>query len=592
VANDENYKIVSMVATGGTAELYKAVQTSLDRIVAIKQLHNHLTEDENFTRRFILEAKAAASLDHENIVKIIDFGAGDGAYRMVMEFIEGESLRDILDRWRQIPEPLVLAIAYQTCLGLEHAHAKGIIHRDIKPGNIMLTATGRVKITDFGLAKLTQMPTQHTAANSILGTPAYMSPEQAFGESVDLRSDLFSLGIMLYECLTGHQPFHGDNYMGVIQNIIKQNAPHPSKFNVELSPGVETILLKLMNKARDARFQSAGDLKKAIEEHLGLEALRQATENLKSLLITDGATIVLPKTEQARRTRRRLRRGFTAALVGGALCATVAAVYVLTPDTIRGFIDEAIGFSGRAAQNEPVVQRGDLLSAGLLEGHVDPVFPDSLVRETTGNVAEAAETHTVTKAVQPAAEPTQVETASETPPETPAADVTASTPGITAAAEQSEPKPPRVESPVAAVKKGWLTIRTEPAAEIYIDGEYIGDAPASRIELPSGSHTLECRTPKHDPYRETINITTGELSTRNIVLQRLVGRISLSTIDGAEVFVDGVLVGVTPLADPIELDAGQHQLTVKKAGYHVWNNVVTLDEKQILPLKITLSVIY
>ena len=304
----KNYQILELVATGGTAVLYKAVQTSLDRVVAVKKLHHHLTTDENFTRRFILEAKAAASLDHENIVKIIDFGVEDGTYMMVMEFIEGESFRDILDKWKQLPANFALAVCHQVCMGLEHAHAKGIIHRDIKPGNVMLTRMGRVKITDFGLAKLAQEQTQHTAANSILGTPLYMSPEQAFGESVDQRSDLFSLGTMLYESLTGCQPFYGENYMGVIQNIIHQNAPNPARFGVDLPSGVEAILLRAMHKNRDNRFQSAREFRQAIEKHMGLEALKDATENLRSLLAADGATMVLPKTERARNQKKRLRR--------------------------------------------------------------------------------------------------------------------------------------------------------------------------------------------------------------------------------------------------------------------------------------------
>ena len=349
-----------------------------------------------------------------------------------------------------------------------------------------------------------------------------------------------------------------------------------------------------MNKSRDARFQSAGDLKQAIEKHLGLETLREASENLKSLLVTDGATMVLPRTERAHRTKIRLRRGLTAALVTGTLCVA-AAGYVLAPDTIRGYIDEVRAFTGKAGEDQANIQRGDLLGAGLLDGYVEPVLPDSGAKES-----EDAAANTLTATAQPTRTPPR---AAPTPPAAlvvSTADSTANTrssDGLTVAtavtgSTATKPKPSRVAKPVEAVKTGWLSIRTEPAAEIYVDGRYTGDTPASRIKLTSGSHTLECRSPKHETYHETIHITTGELSTRNIVLQKRVGRISLSTIDGAEVFVDGVLIGVTPLADPLELDAGKHQLTVKKAGYHVWNNVVTLEERQLLPLKITLSLIY
>jgi hypothetical protein len=144
----------------------------------------------------------------------------------------------------------------------------------------------------------------------------------------------------------------------------------------------------------------------------------------------------------------------------------------------------------------------------------------------------------------------------------------------------------------AAEKTGWLSVTTEPAAEVYIDGNYIGDTPRHRLELARGRHTLECRSPNHEPYVETLNISTGELSSRNIIMTTLAGQISLSTNEGAEVYLDGVFLGPTPLKEPIEVEAGRHQLTVKKAGYHVWNNSVVVDARQTLTLKITLSTIY
>ncbi|MFH1755137.1 MAG: serine/threonine-protein kinase, partial [Candidatus Latescibacterota bacterium] len=284
----KSIQIIDTIASGGTAVLYKAVQTSLDRAVAVKKLHPHLTNDPNFTRRFVLEAKAAASLDHENIVHVIDFGVEDESYQIVMEYVEGESLKQVIERWNPMPVDFALAVAYQVLLGLQHAHTKGIIHRDIKPGNILLTRYGKIKITDFGLAKLTQSQTQETAADSILGTPLYMSPEQAFGESVDCRSDLFSLGTMLYEMLTGKQPFADENYMGVIQNIINKSVPSPKRFNCELPPAVESILSRALSKNRDARFQNATDFRLAIENYLGALRLKELQEDLKSLLITNG----------------------------------------------------------------------------------------------------------------------------------------------------------------------------------------------------------------------------------------------------------------------------------------------------------------
>jgi len=619
--SSKNYQIMELVATGGTAVLYRAVQTSLDRVVAVKKLHHHLTTDENFTRRFILEAKAAASLDHENIVKIIDFGVEDGTYMMVMEFIEGESLREILDKWKQLPLALAFALVHQICMGLEHAHAKGIVHRDIKPGNIMLTRSGRAKITDFGLAKLSQGQIQQTAANSILGTPLYMSPEQAFGESVDQRSDLFSLGTVLYECLTGHQPFHGESYMGVIQNIIHQHAPHPSKYGVVLPAASEGIVLKSMHKNRENRFQSAREFRQAVEKFLGLDALKEANENLKSLLATDGATVVLPRTERVRTRKRRVRKGVTVAFTIAAVALVAALGFFYAPDAVRKPLADRLARSGTGTAAESPARdeqtgRRDVFSAGMTGGLGETAPADTAAALRSGAKSTVAPNDSPASdensSVSPAPEGARAASSSyegsgdgdrqssEVQDDAGEERTESNLPNSNGTREPARPSEgqvsaraePQPEKTVETVKSGWLSVTSEPTAEVYVDGVYRGDTPSPRMELASGRHALECRSPRHETYLETVSITAGELSSRDIVLQRLAGRISLSTIEGAEVYLDGVLIGVTPLAGPLELDAGNHQLTVKKAGYHVWNNAVSIEARQLLPLKIALSPIY
>ncbi len=641
--SDSKYQILKLVAKGGTAVLYSAVQISLDRVVAIKKLHQHLTEDENFTRRFVLEAKAAASLDHENIVKIIDFGVEDHAYQIVMEFIDGESLRGILDKWKQLPNDVALAIVYRVCQGLEHAHNKGIVHRDIKPGNIMITNTGRVKITDFGLAKLTQQTTQHTADNSILGTPLYMSPEQAFGESVDHRSDLFSLGTTLYEMLTGVQPFRDEHYMAVIQNIIKKNAPHPSKFNAEMPPTVQSLLGKAMNKSREARFQSAGDFKKAIEKELGLRRLKESGESLRQLLNTEGETIVLPKTIVGRARQRRLRRGFIAALVTATLFGAAGAGYTLGPPAIQKQMHNAVAWVSEkvSSPQEPgdhmTASSGDLMNpyAAALEPDIAAVqaAPDSSTTKTADASAVETPEEPVAKKNSDAQQPAQTPPppagttpAGTTPAGTTPAGTTpaGTTPAEAAPAEAAPAEAAPVETtpvatepvttepppaPVTAqktvepeaeeapkpvkVRTGWLSVTATPSAEIYVDGEFRGmSPPALNIELPRGSHRLQCKLPGYNSYTETVYITAGELSNRNVALKKPQGWLSITATAGAEVSVDGSFVGVTPLGKGLKLDAGAHQVTVKKAGFNMWSNQITIRADETMPLNIVLSPLY
>jgi len=560
MSDSKNIKIIQTVASGGTAVLFKAVQTSLDRVVAVKRLHQHLTNDENFTRRFVLEAKAAASLDHENIVHVIDFGSEDGCYQMVMEFVEGESLSDILERWRPIKSDMALAIVHQICLGLEHAHSKGIVHRDIKPGNIMITTYGRVKITDFGLAKLTQAATSQTAANSILGTPLYMSPEQAFGESVDQRSDLFSLGTVLYELLSGKQPFASENYMGVIQNIIHKEIPTVSEINPDVPVEVEAIASKALAKDRENRFQTAREFRESIEDYLGVLRLNELSETLRVLLGKPTSTQVLQKTTAVDSGIRRKKRspwGVPALLAFVLVAAgSVAAIFSPAVRDQLGIATERNESQAAAGVADPASYLSDFAAA------IDQKPPEPIIRTVIDTIISHETTQeTVYVAVKPEPAPEKTE----------------------------EPEAPK-EKPAPKPRLGYLSINARPGAEVYVDGVYKGDTPPPlSLKLTGGDHKVECRHPRYENYVENLKITTGELSRRDVTLKKLMGVISLATQEGAELYVDGVLVGSTPFKKPIELDAGPHMLTLKKEGFYTWNSNVTVEPKRVMPLKITLS---
>jgi serine/threonine protein kinase len=583
VSEGKKYQILKLVAKGGTAVLYKAIQTSLDRVVAVKKLHPHLTEDENFTRRFVLEAKAAASLDHTNIVKIIDFGTEDRLYYMVMDFIQGESLRELLDKWKRIPIDVALAIVHEVLGGLAHAHSKGIVHRDIKPGNIMIAEDGRPRITDFGLAKLLEGSTHQTAADTVLGTPLYMSPEQAFGESVDQRSDLFSLGTMLYEMITGIQPFADDNYMGVINNIAKKNAPHPSRLSVAVPQPVTAILSRAMNKNRDARFQSAGQFQKAIEKYLGHAKLNEAQGAIKHLLTTEGATVQLPATALAEERKSRLRRGLMAAVAVVTLFGAAGVGYTLAPEDVQYRLSTTVRgwFDGRPRTHHNI-QTSDMGPPGA---YLNSLLADSAKTPPGIDTATEPPTHPGANTATPPAPrnttPTTTQPASSTS-KPPAPEPPASSPQ--AQVDEPEESPEKIET-------GWLSVASEPHAEVYVNNKYMGDTPL-KVELPPGTHRLECRSPSFETYRENVNITRGELSRRSVSLKKLSGHIVLTATEGAEVLIDGVVVGVTPLKDAIKVDVGRHQVTVKKAGYNVWNNQITVSADQRLPLNIMLSPLY
>jgi len=253
-----HYKIIEKLGEGGMGVVYKAQDTKLDRLVALKFLPPHLTSEPVEKERFIHEAKAASALSHTNITTIHEIDEFEGHMFIVMEYCEGRTLKQVIEK-ETLSIKKVLDIGIQVCEGLAMAHEKGIVHRDIKSDNIMLTPRGQVKIMDFGLAKL-KGATKLTKTRSTLGTLAYMSPEQAQGEEVDQRSDIFSFGVVLYELLTGKLPFAGEHQAAVIYSIINEEPQPIARFNNQVSAKLEDMVFKALAKDLEERYQHIDDL--------------------------------------------------------------------------------------------------------------------------------------------------------------------------------------------------------------------------------------------------------------------------------------------------------------------------------------------
>jgi len=256
--NISHYKILEKLGEGGMGVVYKAQDTKLDRLVALKFLPQHFTSDPVEKERFIHEAKAASALNHPNITTIHEIDEFEGQMFIVMEYCEGKTLKQIIEK-ESLSIKKVLDIGIQIGEGLAIAHEKGIVHRDIKSDNIVLTPRGQVKIMDFGLAKL-KGATKLTKTRSTLGTAAYMSPEQASGEEVDQRSDIFSFGVVLYELLTGQLPFKGEHSAAIIYSILNEEPQPVARFNNKVSAKLEDIVFKALAKEREERYQHIDDL--------------------------------------------------------------------------------------------------------------------------------------------------------------------------------------------------------------------------------------------------------------------------------------------------------------------------------------------
>lgn len=266
------YEIIGEIGRGGFAAVYEAVDTTLDRTVALKALAPHLLWDPSFLERFQQEAKLAANLKHPNIVVIYEFGQLEGVVYITMEYLGGQNLAGLVRKEGALAPSRILRITSQVASALDYAHSKGLVHRDVKPSNMMIGAGDHVTVTDFGIAKAAAA-TALTTTGKIFGTPEYMSPEQAMGtRELDARSDNYSLGVVIYQMFAGQVPFTGETPLGVMRCHADEPPPPPSQINPAIPSAVEAILLKALAKERGERYQRAGDMALALEEALCEEA--------------------------------------------------------------------------------------------------------------------------------------------------------------------------------------------------------------------------------------------------------------------------------------------------------------------------------
>jgi len=263
------YRVLNALGRGGMAQVYRGYHPQLDRYVAIKVLRADLVEDEKFLKRFRQEAHAVSGLRHANIVQVFDFDTQDDFYYMVMELLEGDTLRARLNEYRlkkqRMPLREIAKVLTDVLNGLEYAHIEGVIHRDIKPANIMLTKKGQAVLTDFGIAQILGS-TQVTVSGALMGTLNYMAPEQGLEGRCDVRSDIYSLGIVLYEMLTGYTPFDADTPLAILMKHLNDPLPLPSQLDPSLPPSLEQIVLKALSKVPEDRYQSAAEMASALQK--------------------------------------------------------------------------------------------------------------------------------------------------------------------------------------------------------------------------------------------------------------------------------------------------------------------------------------
>jgi len=485
VTLDGRYHIVERIAAGGMGEVFRAQDAVLAREVAIKVLHRSLAGDQQFVDRFRREARAAAVLSHPNIVAVYDWGAVDGIYYMVMEFVRGRGVRDLLNANGRMEPAQAAEIIRQTLLALEAAHSQGIVHRDIKPENILVTTGGTVKVADFGLARAFA-DSRATSAGTVQGTVQYLSPEQIRGEPSDPRSDLYSLGIVTYELLTGKLPFTGETAMSIAYKHLSGRVPRPSSVVPQVPKELDGFVLSATDRDRELRPENATEMRRDLESLMpSLSPNRSLAAVVGDLpeVTLDGditeqvplvasTTQTIPRVERTRRRRGKKALGLLLLVLALAATAWGAWAYVIphsanVPDVIGLSVDEAraqldkAGFSVKIADGVYKLQ--------IPEGHVFQVTPKpgtSLERDTTVTLV-------------PSLGPKPVDVPSVV--------------GLT------------IEEATRVLAKAHLAIRaTERPSEVIPVGEIIGQAPANG-QLPR-DETVEVFVSSGPPPRPVPNV--------------------------------------------------------------------------------------
>jgi serine/threonine protein kinase len=532
----DNFLILEKISESATTCVYKAYQKALDRTVLLKVLHKHLLRDRGLVARFTREAKACAVLRSENIVQVYDLTEVDGSPAIVMEYVEGKSLEELLMD-RVFAESYVMGIAVSVLNALSYAHQRGIVHRDIKPGNILISEDGIVKVTDFGLAAVSNAPSL-TMEGSLIGTPAYMSPEQARGETVDARTDLFSLGITLVEALTGEKILLGKSYAECVINIQNFREDSLDRFADKCSPFLLQFLKKLLAPDKNARFPSAKQALDFLSPYVvSIDKRQQEIGSLKNF----SRDYIVKRLFGLHRSRKGL-------LVGGiALAVLVAGVVFISlrnpgPDKNA---NSGINTAAKGLNSSKVSSGGR--GTAYRKGYEQDVGMITVLPRAAGQAGPSAATSDSIHL-----------------PGLASTDSVVRTPALASIDELRQ------------IDSGYISIDCKPWANVYIDNEYVGKTPiAGSFKVPVGSHTVKFNNPFFVPIEKNVIVQPKAESSVAADFLKSSGYILVTVNPWGEIYVDDVDRGMTPISKPIIVSAGIRKVRVRNPKFkEIEQNVV------------------
>jgi len=622
------YEVVRELGRGSMGVVYQGFDPIIGRTVAVKtMLTEGLSPEEykEFRARFQREAQAAGVLSHPNIVNVFDYGEDGGMLYLIMEFLEGSSLEKLVEGKKVLPIETIIPMCEQVCGALDHAHQRGIVHRDIKPANIMILNNGMVKVTDFGIAKMVSMGM--TQAGLVLGTPNYMSPEQVKGRQVDGRSDLFSLGVILYDLVTGEKPFPGQNITTVIYKIINENPVPPRELDATIHPGLSYVICKALAKSPEERYQTCRELAEDLKDYRQLGG--QAAPPSSATMILSAPPVPAAAVEQ-RAPEPTVRRPAPLVVpvertrieppepVPPAPAQVVAAapsyqkpraspvVWVLL--TLLGVA--LLGIVGgyyylqKVKNNQPAasVASGQSTSASTNLPVTSPETP------STPSAQKATVPRGKTKANEapqvsstPASGTTKSVVNHLAPPVTRTLEALGLRPARSAANNSTAPvaaagdtgasaNPSSGSGTAAAPKMGQLMVNSNiPGAKFTIDGSSDpGWVTPSTVSQPPGSHRVVISKDGFGAYEQTVDLEAGRTATINAQLSQEAGEIIINTTpSGLEVIVDGKSLGPSPAH--VTVPPGSHKYMVKRAGWEPYEGTVNVRNGVTMSVRVNMG---
>lgn len=610
------YEILRELGRGSMGVVYEAHDPQIDRIVALKVLRQDRHASDAFVRRFLKEARAIGRLSHPNIVTVHDVGEDQGTIYIAMEFLEGRPLHQVIEE-KSFDVEEVLNLGIQIAETLDYAHSKGVVHRDIKPSNILVQPKGRIKITDFGIAHIEDpSATLQTQDGEILGTPAYMSPEQVLGKPVDGRSDLFSLGVILYELSTGTRPFgrQGKTLATLFNEITNTSPPEPVELNKALDPGLSKVIMKCLAKDPAQRYPTGEALAEALRDCRGTETV-----------VVPVQTVPPPVTVPSKPSRLRIPLLVFMVLVASA--AGFALFYPGARDKIASWSAKPRPAATATLKAESRPEGAEVWIDGTYRGKTPLEVELPLGEHSMRAAALGYEewTHTV-QLTETGVRPLKIELRPKVAlaflkiQSTPAGALL-SIDGVAEGrtplglelplgehrvaltlegheewsrniqlSEEREYSMLAELRPVDAVRPATLKVETDPpGADILVDGELKGRGPME-VSLPTGRYRVAARMEGYRESSQEVPLDKPGPYALRLTLPRLVkeGTLRLaSTPAGARIFLNGESRGITPLE--LKIPPGEHMLKLSLENHQEWEERIRIAEGRDYPVNVTLK---